>query len=297
MRPPAPIARHATLADGSLVGYHEYGDPGGTPVLALHGVPASGAGFGWADAAARSRHVRLVAPDRPGIGASTRRRGLAVAEHAAVLEAFADAIGLRRFAVLGYSGGGPHAVAAAARLGDRVTATVVASSMGEIGTDATIEDFAATDARFLRLAPRRPHLAAAVLRLASVAVRLAPAAAMREARKELGAADSLALDALGDARSFTTLLVDAVRGGAHGVVDDHATLARPWEVDAATITSPVTILHGDGDALVPLRHAEALHARIAGSRLWVVPGEGHLATITHIGEVLELLTDRRTSHA
>ena len=60
--------RPVPLPDGSTVGVYEYGDPGGRPVFAFHGVPACGAGFDWADEPARSRGIRLLAPDRPGVG-------------------------------------------------------------------------------------------------------------------------------------------------------------------------------------------------------------------------------------
>src|SRR4051794_12106692 len=64
-----PDVKTVTAAGGT-VGYYEYGDPGGRPVMVFHGVPACGAGFAFADAAARQRGLRLVAPDRPGIGLS-----------------------------------------------------------------------------------------------------------------------------------------------------------------------------------------------------------------------------------
>ena len=75
----APDPREVPV-DGRIVGIYEYGDPAGAPVMVLHGTPACGAGFAWADDPARERGLRLVAPDRPGVGLSSPLDGLSVAD-------------------------------------------------------------------------------------------------------------------------------------------------------------------------------------------------------------------------
>ena len=125
-------------------------------MFALHGVPACGAGFDWADEPARERDVRVIAPDRPGVGFSTTRDGWSVADYARDLAAFADTLQIDSLAVWGYSGGGPYTLACASLLGSRVRATAVAAGMGRIGDWATIEDFAKTDRQMLTLAAHRP---------------------------------------------------------------------------------------------------------------------------------------------
>src|SRR5712691_9075192 len=119
------VPRTVRASDGRVTGYYEYGDPNGTPVVALHGTPACGAGFAWADRHARTRGIRLLAPDRPGVGESDpwdRGNGVTVDDYPPALSAFADALDLRTFSILGYSGGGPYALAAAHALADRVQA-------------------------------------------------------------------------------------------------------------------------------------------------------------------------------
>ena len=104
------------LPDGRRVACAEYGDPGGLPVLALHGTPGSRLMFALADRAARERCIRLIAPERPGYGLSDYRHSESLAHIAEDLSAVADAYELGRFAVIGVSGGGPYAVAAAAAM-------------------------------------------------------------------------------------------------------------------------------------------------------------------------------------
>src|SRR6476659_1974714 len=88
------------------VGLYEFGDPQGQPVLTFHGVPASGAGFDFADAPARKRGLRILAPDRPGIGRSSAADGWGIADYPPMVARLADALGVDRFGVWGYSGGG-----------------------------------------------------------------------------------------------------------------------------------------------------------------------------------------------
>ena len=95
------------LADGRQIGFAEYGDPEGQPVLAIHGTPGSRLMFALTDATARQRRLRIVAPERPGYGLSDFQLQRSLAEAASDLEQCADALGLHRFALSGVSGGGP----------------------------------------------------------------------------------------------------------------------------------------------------------------------------------------------
>lgn len=283
-KPPDP--RAVDLPDGTTVGLYEYGDPGGRPVLVFHGVPSCGAGFPWADEPARARGLRLVAPDRPGIGRSSGPPLDRVRDYPARIEALADALGIDRFAVWGYSGGGPFAVACAGS--PRVTATVVAAGMGQMGVWAEAGDFAKTDRQFLELAPKRPGVARAVLGFTARLAKRSPRSALRSFAKELSPADREVLPMLGPPEDAMALFVRAFSSGARGVVDDYRVIARPWGGTLEAL-GPVTIFQGDDDTMVPLRHAEALAEALPGSTLVIWPGEGHLATITHVGEVLDRL--------
>ena len=132
-------------------------------LLAFHGVPACGAGFAWADDPARARGLRLIAPDRPGVGLSTGRAvGFAVRDYPPMISALADTLGIGRFAAFGYSGGGPYAVACAMALPERVTAAV-AAGVGQVGAWATLADFAKTDRQYLEMAERHPRRAGVML--------------------------------------------------------------------------------------------------------------------------------------
>src|SRR5919202_2350173 len=104
-----------TVDGGRTVAAAQWGDPGGFPVLSLHGTPGSRFGRHPDEDAVRALGIRLVTYDRPGYGASIRHPGRRVVDCVGDVAAIADALGIERFAVTGGPGGGPHAVPVAAR--------------------------------------------------------------------------------------------------------------------------------------------------------------------------------------
>jgi pimeloyl-ACP methyl ester carboxylesterase len=283
-----------TIAVGSeTVGYYTYGSPDGEPVLVFHGTPACGAGVAFADAPAASRGLRLIAPDRPGVGLSSRGQGWTVGSYPKMVGAFADAMGIDKFAVWGYSGGGPYAVATAAKLPGRVTAAAVTAGMGQIPEWANVDEFEKTDRQFLVMSTRRPRLARALLGMVGRLARLSPKSAVKSFEKQLSAADKAVIDTLGTPSEVMALFTQAFLRGSAGVVDDYAALAKPWDIDLTAIECPMLIAHGTGDQMVPLSHSIALAERVPSAKMVTWPDEGHLATVTHVGEILDALRTGR----
>ena len=289
----APEPFTVRTADGRVTGYYEYGDPGGRPVVALHGTPACGAAFAWADERARTRGIRLLAPDRPGVGESDRwdpGNGVIVGDYPPALRAFADALDLGTFPILGHSGGGPYALAAAHALADRVAAVAVVSGAGQVGVWASIDDFESTDRRLTRLASRAPALTRAVLTMSTRAARVAPRTSLRFAQIEMSAADRAVMAEFPSPRAALAMFTQSCRHGAAGLVDDYAALGRPWGFPVEQISVPVHCWHATADRVVPIRHSDELVRRIPGAQLSRWGDEGHLAIIDHVGEVLDALT-------
>jgi pimeloyl-ACP methyl ester carboxylesterase len=283
-----PVAKLITVG-GRRVSVYEFGDPEGRPVVALHGVPSSGGNFNFADDAARSRGVRLVAPDRPGVGRSSRYDGWGVADYARSVGPLADTLGLDRFGVWGYSGGGPYAVAIAALLQDRVDRVAVAAGMGQMGVWATADDFEKTDRQMLTMSTKRPRLAAAFLGASGWFARKAPNLAYKSFVKQVSESDRAVIDSMGTPAEILEQFSLAFVEGSRGVVDDYRAIARQWGVDLSAITAPLHIYQGTADSMVPQRHSEELKAQLPHAELTLWPGEGHLATIAHADDILAWL--------
>lgn len=259
----------ARLRDGRALGWEEFGDPAGRPLVYHHGGMSCALDAACLDDVCAGRGVRLLAVDRPGIRTSSRHRGYGVRDLAADVGELADHLGLDGIAVAGWSAGGPHALACGAVLGDRVTAIATAggpapSDSGHLGL--------AVDRFLYPMARHAPALAALAVRVTA----LAPAALKEsQTRRAVGcAADRAVLDALPPG-TLAAWLAGAQAAGPHGVLDDYAATGADWGPMLAAIGAPVHVFHGTEDRLVPIAHAERLAARIDGARLHLLEGRGH----------------------
>src|SRR6476661_2822678 len=157
-RRPGRIIR---LPDGRALGFAEWGDPAGRPVFLFHGTPGSRLSRHPDESQARAQGVRLITVDRPGYGLSDplpRRRLL---DWPADVAALAAALRLERFALVGVSGGGPHALACAYACPDRVTAVALIGGAGPMDDPVALRQMMWVNRAALRLAPRLPGWSAA----------------------------------------------------------------------------------------------------------------------------------------
>ena len=273
------------LPDGRRMGVAMHGDPEGRPVVLNHGTPASRLGFEFVDAPARARGVRVLCPDRPGIGRSDPRPLRTLAEWADDTVALADVLGIDRFAALGYSGGGPYALAAAGGAPDRVSVAGLIAGVGPLDGPDARQGLAKTDLQLLDLARRRPWAARALLRALRLGARVSPASALRSFKKEVSAVDQRVLDEQGP--GIMAFFVEALRQGPQGVVDDYLLWAAPWGFALEQVRVPVHVWQGDDDLMVPMHHAEDMAARLPNATLHRLPGVGHVSIQLHIGEILD----------
>ncbi|MEY9995924.1 pimeloyl-ACP methyl ester carboxylesterase [Streptomyces sp. V4I8] len=146
--------------DGRRLAVEISGDPGGSPVFLLHGTPGSRLGPAPRPMLLYHQRVRLITYDRPGYGPSDRLPGRQVAHVSGDVAAIADALGVERFAVVGRSGGGPHALACAALLPDRVTRAAVLVSLAPRDADGLDWFAGMTASNVPRRVQRHEHPAA-----------------------------------------------------------------------------------------------------------------------------------------
>ncbi|HEY1366631.1 MAG TPA: alpha/beta fold hydrolase [Gaiellaceae bacterium] len=269
-----------TTPDGRTLRVHEAGDADGAPVLAHHGTPGVGTQYGpHAEDAAR-RGIRLLSYDRAGYGGSTPAPGRTVADVAVDTATIADALDLERLGTWGISGGGPHALACAALLPDRIGAAV--SIAGPAPLDARGLDWSAgmgeSNLAEFDAAKQGREALEPLLAAEADGMRRTDAATLAEALQSLlGAADAAALRG-----PLGPFLVDifhaAVGGGIEGWLEDDLAFAAPWGFDLAAIRVPVAILHGSDDRFVPLAHGEWLANAIPGAESRI-SDDGHLTLL------------------
>jgi pimeloyl-ACP methyl ester carboxylesterase len=254
---------------GDLVVYWHHGTPNiGTPPKPLFEV---GDRLG----------IRWIAHDRPGYGASTPRPGRDVASAAGDVAAVADALGVERFAVLGHSGGTPHALACAALLPDRVLAAAGGAGLAPHGAAGL--DWLAGMSPLSELTHRSS--------LEGRAAREAFEAADRP-EMEFTPTDLAAFD--GDWGWFAEVVGPAIESGPAAQVDDDLAYVAPWGFDPGTITAPILLLHGEADRVVPAAHSRWLAEHCPTAELRLTPGDGHISVLNHAASSLEWLARHRS---
>jgi len=277
------------LPDGRRLAYRAFGPTSGRPLLYFHGTPASK--HNWYlghDAEALVRlGIRAFAIDRPGIGGSEPQPGRTLLSWADDVAAFADALELPTFSVLGYSCGAPYAWACAMRLPTRVTDVVIVSGM----VDITHPDLAAFPPRpnlqVLTMAAQRPWLSRLVYRIMGATAKLLPGPMVRQASASMPEADRATIRDPEVARAFLAMLGETFAQGPAGAQVDSALVASAWGFDPADVRVPVRMWHGDADENVPVEMARHLAERVVGAELTVVAGEGHLSLVHgQLGTVL-----------
>jgi pimeloyl-ACP methyl ester carboxylesterase len=260
--------RDVWLTDGRLVRVYDTGGQDASDALTVlwhHGSPQTGAPLEPLLAAAAARGIRLLSYGRPSYGGSSPHSGRNVASAAADVAQIVDALGVARFSVMGASGGGPHALACAALLPDRVMGVVCLASLAPF--TETFDWYAGmvSDGG------------------------LRAAAAGREARERYAASDEF------DESSFTPADWAALKGawvslgadagqadaaGPDGLIDDDLAFVAPWGFEVMQIDAPVLLVHGGQDRVVPTTHADWLTRNCQSSELWLRPRDGHISILS-----------------
>jgi pimeloyl-ACP methyl ester carboxylesterase len=275
------------LGDGRLLSYAEYGQPTGCPLVYLHGFPGSRLGGAVLDDVARAAGVRVLAPERPGLGLSSPQPARTLLDTARDLRTFGEALQLGRFSVLGESGGGPHALACAHELPDLLNQVVVVGGLGPATSLAATVGIAFKERIGYAIGSRLPLLSARTLVPVAACARRWPRQFLHVTRWQLGNADREILQGpLGDLTAAD--FAEAFHQGCRGVADDLALLFRPWPFDPSTINVPVSFHHGTDDRTVSLTATRELAQTIPSSQLHVYENDGHFSLLArHAQEILE----------
>ncbi|WP_371651704.1 MULTISPECIES: alpha/beta fold hydrolase [unclassified Streptomyces] len=280
-------------ADGRHLTVERFGDPRGRPVFLLHGTPGSRLGPAPRGMVLYQRRMQLIAYDRPGYGGSDRLEGRSVADVVQDVKAIADSYGLERFAVVGRSGGAPHALACAALLPERVTRTaalVTLAPRDAAGLD-WFDGMTAYNVEEFTTASVNPEEFAARLIPRSDEIRRNPIQLLDELRRDLTHADRMVVKDAGVRSMLLRNYQEALRTSAYGWIDDALAFCGPWGFDPADIIGEVLLWHGVKDVFSPVGHSRWLAERIPGATAVLEPTAAHFDALHALPDILTWLIE------
>jgi pimeloyl-ACP methyl ester carboxylesterase len=280
--------------DGRILQVLERGDPAGRPILVHNGTPNSRLLFDRDVVRAEHQGIRLISYDRPGYGGSTVRTGRSVGDCAEDVRTIAAALGIGQLGVWGISGGGPHAIACAALLGDLVPAVAVLASPAPWGAPGLdyVDGMGERNREDLELMIEDPIAARAKCEEDRLEALEATSESMLETLKTL-------LSSV-DAEALTPevaehLILSARSGlapGSDGWWDDELAFLAPWGFELGDIRTPALLYHGRQDRFVPFVQGEWLARHIPGVRAQLTDDDGHLTlTVRYLDAIHDWLVE------
>lgn len=279
-------------APGRSVQVLTAGPAGGLPLVFHAGTPSGLVAFPPLIEAAAARGLRAVLYSRPGYDGSDPQPGRRVADAAADVGRVLDHLGAARCVTAGWSGGGPHALATAALLGDRCLAAATIASVAPFSAEGLdwLAGMAGENIAEFGAAARGEQEITQFLQAAAADLGGVTAGQVAEAFGGLVTATDRAALTGGFAEYLAGSIRAAVRTGIAGWRDDDLAFVRDWGFSLGGVRVPVSVWQGDQDAMVPPAHGRWLAASLPNPLPHLLPGEGHLTLVsTRIGEILDEL--------
>ncbi|MET8141779.1 alpha/beta hydrolase [Sphaerisporangium sp. NPDC005288] len=260
----------------------------------LHGTPGSRIGPCPRGAVLYRLGVRLITFDRPGYGRSDRLIGRSVAAAAEDVEAIADALEIDRFAVVGRSGGGPHALACAALLPARVTRAAVLVGLAPHAAEGLdwFGGMAASNITEYTVALAGRSRFADWLAPTAQEIRADPGSLIADLYAELPEADRRMVANPGVRAMLLANYAEALRHSEDGWVDDAIAFCSPWGFDLTVIQAPTLLWHGGKDRFCPVDHSHWMAARIRTAIMRVEPEAAHFGALEALPDLLPWLAGK-----
>ena len=274
------------LSDGRQLVYRLAGDLEGFPVIYNHGGTVSGLDVITAQTIAKSLGLKLISPNRPGIGESSLLDDRTMRCWANDIEQLCQALGIEQFGSLGWSMGGQYALALAAFLPNRVKHCVVIAGAIELTHSQAMQELNKPDRDLTHLCQSHPHLAALVFKGIGAISEHLPEQALKLWLDKLSVDDAAVCQAF-DARFLADCMAEAMQQ-PKGMVQEYQAWARPWEFEVSDIDCPVDCFAGESDYLIHPSWAQTIASQAHQGTYYEVPRAGHLFALNDEGRELTL---------
>lgn len=282
------------LPDGRQLGYCIAGAESGEPIFSFHGLPGSRIESHLLDSAATKLNIKIITPDRPGYGLSTRQANRTLLAWCEDVSHLADTLGFHTFGVIGVSGGAPCALSCAYSIPQRISRVGIVCGLGPLhatGLSSHMRWF--VTAGFF-LARNFPQLLKITHGLPVMALAITNPALMLDIIALVnGGIDRQVLRQPAIREMLVLNIQEAFSQGTAGAVQDMQLYSQDWGFPLQDIKSHVDIWHGDADKVVPISHSQYLHKQLPDSTFNTVAGQAHFSLpISYAETILAQLTDQ-----
>ncbi|MGB5833663.1 MAG: alpha/beta hydrolase [Thiohalocapsa sp.] len=282
-------------ADGRRLAYSEFGTADGHPVIYAHGFPSSRREAMLLHPSAVEANARIIAPDRPGYGESDPAPERGLIDWSNDVALLADRLGLKRFDLIGVSGGGPYALGCADRIPERIRGCALICPLGPIYIDELLNQMNWA-ARANLMIGKQPQWLGDLMFGSPTTTLLQRWPSLVEEMRSIAAplADREVLDQGRTASILNQTIADAMRNGAPGARRDLVLYTHDWALNFADIVTPITIWHGLADGTAPIEHARWYRDHLPNADLIELPGEGHYSVpLRYSAQILSSLFDAK----
>lgn len=273
------------LPDGRMIAYETWGKANGKPVLFCHGTGESRLARNPREKLTEEIGVRLITFDRPGVGGSSQNPGRSILDWADDVARLADFLKLGEFALAGHSGGGPHALGIAHRLGDRVSKISLASPFGPLNEPGARDLVVGRDLKALVELRHRQGLLRQGLHYELAAAERNIGAFLEDMARHAPSDAATLLDDPEMNEMFGEEMGAAFLQGEQAMLDD-VNAFFDWGFKPEDIRQPVSLFYGDADAMIAPEMPKKLGQRLPNCRVAVWPGAGHFACFDHWQEFI-----------
>lgn len=269
---------HHRLNDGRTLAYNQFGDPEGIPVFHAHGGPGSRLEGQIFHEEAKRRGYRIIATDRPGMGESTYLKGRKLLDYPKDISELADGLGLEKFGVTGWSGGGAHTTVCGYAIPERLLFNMTFAGYTNFAGMPGAENYLRSkmDQESVELSKKHPQLFKIFFDMMEISEKYMPGSYYKALIKELCDSDREIASDPEFRKLFMAEEAEAFRQGSQGVTTDAAVHYVDWGFRLEEIRYKLHVFHGTEDFMVPIEYARNIAENVQDCELHILEGEGHL---------------------